>query len=160
MAEHVSRLTDIPIRIEAAPSGGGAPGKGASTPAPAFGLGGGVAAILMELAGSLERLAESQIPAAIDLRSLPMSPQDRIELRRALGEGEVQATVTADGLSSIRETRISGVWWVEHRDARGALTAELLEVTRFPEILATASDEIAAAARALREHMSTRGRPC
>jgi hypothetical protein len=33
-------------------------------------------------------------------------------------------------------------------------------VTRFPEILATASDEIAAAARALREHMSTRGRPC
>ena len=129
-------------------------------PAPAFGLGGGVAAILMELAGSLERLAESQIPAAIDLRSLPMSPQDRIELRRALGEGEDQATVTADGLSSIRETRISGVWWVEHRDARGELTAELLEVTRFPEILATASDEIAAAARALREHMSTRGRPC
>jgi hydrogenase maturation protease len=64
----------------------------------------------------LERLAESQIPAAIDLRSLPMSPQDRIELQRALGEGEVQATVTADGLSTIRETRISGVWWVEHRD--------------------------------------------
>ncbi len=136
----MSRLADIPIRIEAPP--------------PTFGLGGGVAAILTELVTLLERLAQSQTPAAIDLRSLPMSPQDRVELKRVLGEGEVQATIHAEGLSDIRETGISGVWWVEHRDAQGELVAELLEVTRVPEILASASDEIAAAARVLREQMS------
>jgi len=89
-----------------------------------------------------------------------MSPQDRSELERALGEGEVKATVRAAGLSTVRETRICGVWWVEHRDEAGELMAELLEVTQVPSILASASDEIAAAARALREHMSLAARPC
>ena len=27
---------------------------------------------------------------------------------------------------------MSGVWWVEHRDAQGELMAELLEVTQVP----------------------------
>ncbi len=132
----MSRLSDIAVKVE--------------LPAPGGGLGGGVAAILTELATLLERLATEQTPAAIDLRSLPMSPQDRAELQRTLGEGEVQATVRARGLSSIRETQVAGVWWVEHRDAQGELIAELLEVTRIPEILASAPDEIAAAGPALR----------
>jgi hydrogenase-1 operon protein HyaF len=150
----MSRLADIPIRIEAAG------GPGSAEPVSTGGLGGGISAILAELSTLLERLAERQQAAAIDLRSLPMSPQDRTELRRVLGEGEVQATVNAAGLSSVRETRISGVWWVEHRDAAGELIAELLEVTQVPAILASASDEIAAAARALREHMSAAARSC
>ena len=151
----MSRLSEIPIRIEGgALPGGPAPSDGA----PPGGLGGGVSAILTELASLLERLAESHIPASIDLRSLPMSPQDRSELQRALGEGEVRATVSAQGLSSICETGVSGVWWVEHRNAQGELIAELLEVTPVPQILARASDEIAAAAHALREQMSFGGR--
>ena len=153
----MSRLAEIPIRIEGpAPAGGPV-----STAGPPFsgGLGGGIGAVLMELATLLERLAESQQSAAIDLRSLPMSPQDRTELERALGEGEVQATISAEGLSTVRETRMSGVWWVEHRDAQGELIAELLEVAQVPAILASASDEIAAAARALREHLRSGAPP-
>jgi hydrogenase-1 operon protein HyaF len=137
----MSRLTEIPIRIE--------------PPAVVAGLGGGVAAILTELVSLLERLADGEQPAAIDLRSLPMSPHDRAELRRALGEGEVQATLNADGLSNIRETRVPGVWWLEHHDRHGELIAELIEVTRMPQILMSASDEIAAGARALREQITT-----
>jgi len=147
MAAHVSRLTDIAIRVEPKILG--------SPPVMAGGLGGGIAAILTELVTLLERLADAQTPAAIDLRSLPMSPQDRVELKRALGEGEVQATVNAQGLSTLCETRISGVWWVEHRDAQGELVAELLEVTRVPEILASAPDDIAAGAQTLREQITT-----
>ncbi len=120
----------------------------------AGGLGGGVTAVLSELATLLEQLADTETPAAIDLRSLPMSPQDRVQLERALGQGEVSATVDAEGLSTLRETGISGVWWVEHRDRQGELTAELLEVTRVPEILASAPDEIAAGARALRAQIT------
>ena len=137
----MSRLAEIPIRIE--------------PPTVVAGLGGGVAAILTELVSLLERLADGEQPAAIDLRSLPMSPHDRAELRRALGEGEVQATLNADGLSNIRETRVPGVWWLEHHDRHGELIAELIEVTRMPQILMSASDEIAAGARALREQITT-----
>ena len=137
----MSRLTEIPIRIEPA--------------APLAGLGGGVMAILAELAGLLARLAAGEQPATIDLRSLPMSPQDRVALQGVLGDGEVQATLDAQGLSSIRETRVPGLWWVEHRDPRGELIAESIEVTRMPQILMSALDEIGAGAAALRAQIAT-----
>jgi hydrogenase-1 operon protein HyaF len=147
VAELLSRLAEIPIRIEAP-----APAPAAAA-APSGGLGGGVAALLTELASLLDRLVNTQLPAAIDLLSLPMSPADRSELQCALGEGEVRATIQTQGLSIVRETGKCGVWWVEHRDAQGELKAELLEVAQVPAILASATDEIAAAARALREHL-------
>lgn len=137
----MSRLADIPIRIEPL--------------ARTDGLGGGVTALLHEIVRLLERLVTVGEPAAIDLRSLPMSAQDRTELKSALGEGEVQATLHAEGISSIQETRVPGVWWVEHRDRQGELIAELIDVTHVPEILARASDEIAAGAHALREQIAT-----
>ncbi len=146
----MSRLAQIPIRIE--------PARIKSTAA-VGGLGGGVAAILSELVTLLERLAETGEPAMIDLRSLPTGPQDRDELQRVLGDGEVQATVDAQGLSNIRETGVSGLWWVEHRDGQGALVAEMIEVARVPLILASASDEIASGARALRERIATAAAP-
>ena len=110
--------------------------------------------MLCELVALLERLAAEHQTAAIDLRSLPMSPQDRVELERALGQGEVRATVDADGRSSIRETRVAGVWWVEHRNSADELIAESLEVAEIPGFLLSASDEIAAGARALRERIN------
>jgi hydrogenase-1 operon protein HyaF len=137
---HLSRLTDIGIRIE--------------PPARTGGLGGGVAAVLSELVSMLERVALGGKPATIDLRSLPMSPQDRIELQQTLGRGEVQATLTADGVSSLQETGVSGVWWIEHRDRHGELIAELIEVAAIPQILEVSSDEMIASAQALRERLS------
>ena len=141
MGEYMSRLSEIPIQIEPAIRVGG--------------LGGGVTAILSELVNLLEHLATSAESAAIDLRSLPMSAQDRSELRRALGDGEVQATLNAEGISNIRETHVPGVWWVEHHDRHGELIAELIEVTRVPQILMSATDEIALGAVALREQLTT-----
>jgi len=147
----MSRLTEIPIRIE--------PSARIETPAVVGGLGGGVAAILSELVTLLERLVKGEAPGAIDLRSLPMSPLDRAELQRVLGEGEVQATVNAQGLSKMRETHVSGVWWVQHFDQQGELIAELIEVSRVPEILSSASDEIAAGAHALRAQIAMAAAP-
>jgi hydrogenase-1 operon protein HyaF len=147
----MSRLTDIPIRTE--------PSARIETPAVVGGLGGGVAAILSELVTLLERLVDGEASGTIDLRSLPMSPLDRAELQRLLGDGEVQATVNAQGLSKMRETGVSGVWWIEHFDQQGELTAELIEVSRVPQILLSASDEIAAGARALRAQIAMAPRP-
>jgi hydrogenase-1 operon protein HyaF len=142
----MSRLSDIPIRSES-------PAR-VEPPAADGGLGGGVAAILSELATLLDRLVADESSGAIDLRSLPMSPMDRAALQRVLGEGEVQATVNAQGLSRVRETRVSGVWWVEHFDQQGDMVAELIDVSRVPVILTCAMDEIAASARTLRAQLS------
>jgi hydrogenase-1 operon protein HyaF len=137
----VTRLADIPVQVELGVSRSG--------------LGGGITALLSELANSLDRLSTTDECTTIDLRSLPLSPEDRMQLQQMLGEGEVTATLNAEGESTIRETSFAGIWWVEHRSRDGELVAELLEVTRIPAILASAPDEISAAA----EHMKIRLRP-
>lgn len=149
----MTRLSDIGVRIEAA-------GPGAPKPAPAAdaverrgGLGGGVAAILAELAARLERLATHGDPSLIDLRSLPVSPADRIELLEVLGRGEVTATVDAQGASTLRETAFAGIWWIEHRDREEKITAELFDVTLVPKILATSPEDVSLAAVALRQRI-------
>jgi hydrogenase-1 operon protein HyaF len=141
----MSRLTDIPVRIEAQVPGG-------------LG-GGGIAALLSEIANVLEGLAQGGQAVTIDLRSLPMSTDDRIALQRSLGDGEVRATLTAQGSSSIRETAVAGVWWVEHCNPQGVVIAELLEVTCVPGILAASLEEIAASAGALRSRGDSSGAP-
>jgi hydrogenase-1 operon protein HyaF len=153
----VSRLSEIPVRVEglgrtSAPVPTAAV---AATPAPTLpGLGGGIAAILSELAMLLERLATQGESAMIDLSSLPMSDLDRLELQRVLGTGEVCATLDAQGVSTVRETGIAGVWWIDHRNASGEPLAELLEVALCPQILASAPDEVLNAAGALRARNS------
>jgi hydrogenase-1 operon protein HyaF len=140
------RLSDIPIRIE----GTIPPAAG---PERSGGLGGGVAAILTELAARLERLAENGDGALLDLRSLPMSPADRDELLEALGSGEVTATLDAQGVSTLSETAFAGIWWTIHRDHDGKVTSELIEVGLVPQILAAHPDDISRAALALRRRI-------
>jgi hydrogenase-1 operon protein HyaF len=142
----MTRLRDIKIHVE--------PPAHIEPPARRGGLGGGVTALLSEAADLLERLANGGSPAMIDLRSLPMSAQDRAALQGALGEGEVRVTLNADGISTLYETAIAGLWWVEHRNRQGDVIAELLEIARFPLILDSAPDEIATSGLALRALVS------
>ena len=136
----MSGLKSIGVRVEPAAVTGG--------------LGSGVAAIAFEIADLLDHLAAAGESGAIDLRSLPMTADDRLRLRELLGTGEVQATVDADGPSTVHETGISGVWWTEHRNAQGQLLAELIEVCRVPEILVLAQEDLSPAARRLRERIA------
>jgi hypothetical protein len=147
------RLSEIAVRIE----GSIAP---AAAPERSGGLGGGVTAILAELAARLERLTAHGDTALIDLHSLPMSPSDRSELLLALGQGEVTATLDAHGESTLRETAYAGIWWTVHRDRDGQITSELLEVTLVPQILAAGTEDIARAAVALRQRLGAAAAPC
>jgi len=110
---------------------------------PETGLSGNADALLQEIAQLLAQLVGQGRTGAIDLQSLPLTPADRSHLLAQLGEGEVRAEVQALGSSEVRETSYRGVWWVTHRNARGELSAELIEVTPLPEILATDRDEVA-----------------
>lgn len=139
MAGLTDRLAQIPVRIE------GLPARSETGT-----IGGGVSAILTEIATLLERVAATGEAAAIDLRSLPMSPADRSQLLEALGPGEVEITLRADGDSSIRETGLQGVWWTEHRDRNGALVACFIEIARAPEILLVPAEELRRGAQRLR----------
>lgn len=135
------RLADIAVRVD-----------------PGYGLNGGVEAVLSEIVQRLERLAAGGEPGAIDLRSLPLNPAERERLAALLGEGEVDVTLALDGASRVRETAAAGVWWVEHRDGRGELIAELLEIARIPEILNADPGDIARSAGVLRARIAAANR--
>ena len=113
-------------------------------------IGGGVTAILIEIASQLDRLANGGEPSAIDLRSLPMSPGDREQLQQALGPGEVTITLQGDGESTIRETGIQGVWWSEYRDRGGELIAGFIEIAQVPAILPVEPEQLRRGAQQLR----------
>ena len=144
----MSRLAEIPIRVEPQDSA-------ASTGT----IGGGVTAILIEIATQLDRLADGGEPGAIDLRSLPMSLADREQLLEALGPGEVTITLQADGESTIRETGVLGVWWSEFRDRGGAVIAAFIEIARVPTILPVELDELRRGAQQLRAGIAGAAQP-
>ena len=103
---------------------------------------GSVRAIAHEIETLLGRLIHNGEPGAIDLRSLPMSPEDYAGLRALLGEGEVSAVIDAFGPTEVRETAVRGVWWVSHRNSEDDTLAELIEVTHVPEILKAHPDDV------------------
>jgi hydrogenase-1 operon protein HyaF len=93
--------------------------------------------IVHEIEALLGELVASGRAASIDLRSLPMLPGDYEQLQQWLGEGEVSATVEAFGPTRVRETAVSGVWWITHYSVDDQVIAEFIEVTHVPEILKT-----------------------
>jgi hydrogenase-1 operon protein HyaF len=115
--------------------------------------------LLREIAQHLAALAETGAPAAIDLRSLPMTPADLGELEEMLGCGDVEAVLDVAGTSEIWETRYAGVWWVRHRGAGDAIAAERIEITTVPQILITHADDIAASAARLRDDLAADASP-
>lgn len=123
-----------------------------------YGLAGGVEALLSEIVQRLEQLAIGIRPEAIDLRSLPLNPAERERLAGLLGDGEVDVTLALDGTSHVRETGVAGVWWIEHRDGRGQVIAELLEIARIPGILEADAGDIARSASALRARIAAAAR--
>lgn len=127
----MNRLSEIPVTVEPSASREDTL------------LGGGVIAMLHEIAALLERLHRHGEAGAVDLATMPMATHERECLREALGEGEVDAEVRVDGVSQVRETAIHGVWWVTHRDPEGNVLAELVEITTVPMILRTDAADIA-----------------
>ena len=101
-----------------------------------------VDALLVEVADLLARLIETDEEGAIDLLGLPLSPECVAELDRRLGAGEVEIKIDAFGLSQVRETSFSGVWWTQHVDEAGRVIARLIEVATAPRIVLADAEDI------------------
>ncbi len=106
-------------------------------------------AVMNELSDYLKRLADEGETNIVDLMSLPMSEADINELADMLGVGEVKATISSIGISSIRETAYRGVWWVTHYGDDEKVLGELIEITQVPEILVTHMDDIRHSAQSM-----------
>lgn len=98
--------------------------------------------LLQEVAQALRQLSETGEDTTIDVSAMPFSAQDEADLRAHLGEGEVNATVNAFGLTLVQETALPGVWLVEHKDGNERRLALHLEVARVPSILVTPIEDI------------------
>lgn len=103
---------------------------------------GNARALLSEIETMLQALLARGQPGTIDLRGLPMLPQDYGFLQQMLGEGEVEAMLDALGLSHIRETAFPGVWWITHYNHDHEVMADMIEVTFLPDILKSPREDI------------------
>jgi hydrogenase-1 operon protein HyaF len=106
------------------------------------GLSGNAPVLLREIAELGQRLLTTGESAAIDLRALPLTPADLDWLRETLGQGQVMATLEAEGESTLTETVCPGVWWVTHHNEHGAVASEFIEVTLVPELLKAHPDDV------------------
>ena len=115
-----------------------------------------LAALLAEVARLLEQAASGG-GGLIDVLHLALPADAQAELKRRLGVGEIRIVLYAQGESRLRETAFAGVWWCEHRDSEGRLRACLIEVATIPDWVPARRDEMAAAARRLRETVGETG---
>jgi hydrogenase-1 operon protein HyaF len=114
-------------------------------------------AVFREIASLLEQLLSTGEGGTIDLRSLPMTDFDRIELAGKLGDGEVRAVVNSGGTSTVFETQFAGVWWIRYEDGEGLMLAEQIAVARVPEILLAHPADISVAHARLSKLLAPRG---
>lgn len=113
-----------------------------------------VRALLNELAAKLSSLAECGDSGHIDLRRVPLPAGALEALRGWLGNGEIEASVRALGLTKIRETGVAGVWWITQSRLSGETISEHLEISLAPALLAADVRDLPAALAAMRERMT------
>lgn len=98
--------------------------------------------LLHEIKHGLDTLIETGKTTIIDLRSIPLAPGEEDKILNTLGQGEVQASLNALGLSEISETQYAGVWVVTHFNDEGNITSRFIEVTTMPDILNSQTADI------------------
>ena len=106
---------------------------------------GNVAPILNEIRHALQRLLDEEETTIIDLRGIPMGPGEEEHIESLLGTGEVTATIDAMGLSTVNETSLAGVWLVVHRNESGDILGKFIEITRYPTILESQTEDMRSA---------------
>jgi len=91
--------------------------------------------ILHQIRHALEQLLDDHKTTTIDLRSIPLAPEEESTILDILGQGEVHARLNALGPSEIIETGCAGVWLVTHFNESSHTVSRFIEVTEMPDIL-------------------------
>jgi hydrogenase-1 operon protein HyaF len=94
---------------------------------------------------ALKKLLDEGEATIIDLRALPLGPGEEQQLESLLGIGEVTAKIDAMGPSTVNETLFAGVWLVTHRNTEDAILGKFIEITRYPSILESQTEDMRSA---------------
>jgi hydrogenase-1 operon protein HyaF len=113
--------------------------------------------LLHEIRHALAQLLEEGSETVIDLRSIPLAPGEEAAIEQVLGEGEVQATLSALGPSEFRESSYPGVWRVTHFNHDGQIVGKFVEVAVVPSLLKSQTEDIAAGLRLLEDRLAENG---
>lgn len=143
----MTKLNEIPVHVEV--SDDSMPSESRSMLIP----------ILNEMVTMLETLMSSGQSHVLDLRHEPLDQEEITALKDLLGQGEVDADLTALGSTNIRETSISGVWWITHFNQEGNILGEFIEITTCPEMLKTFPEELGSALARLQDKISQYAHP-
>jgi hydrogenase-1 operon protein HyaF len=118
---------------------------------------GNVTPIINEIRHALKKLLDEGEATIIDLRAMPMGPGEEQQLESILGIGEVTANIDAMGVSTINETSFAGVWLVTHRNTENAILGKFIEITRYPSILESQTEDMRSALKALPDLLAENG---
>jgi hydrogenase-1 operon protein HyaF len=113
--------------------------------------------LLHEIRHALAQLLEEGKETAIDLRSIPLAPGEEAVIEQVLGEGEVQAVLSALGPSDFRETTYPGVWVVTHYNHDDKIVGKFVEVAVVPALLRSQAEDMAAGLRRLEARLMEDG---
>jgi hydrogenase-1 operon protein HyaF len=110
--------------------------------------------LLHEIRHALAQLLEQGKETVIDLRSIPLAPGEEAAIEQALGEGEVNAALSALGPSDFRETSYPGVWVVTHYNRDDQIVGKFVEISTVPALLRSQAEDIAAGLRRLETRLA------
>jgi len=98
--------------------------------------------ILQEIKNSLDHLLNTGHETVIELSTVPCGLESEELLRKTLGNGEVNASLTILGSDIIHETSIHGVWWVVHNDDKGNAITKSIYISYMPSILLAQQEDV------------------
>jgi HupH hydrogenase expression protein, C-terminal conserved region len=113
--------------------------------------------LLHEIRHALAQLLEEGKETVIDLRGIPLAPGEEAAIEQALGEGEVQAALSALGKSDFCETSYPGVWVVTHYNRDEQIVGKFVEITFVPTLLRSQSEDITAGLQRLEARLAEGG---
>jgi len=111
--------------------------------------------ILHEIRHALRNFLETGESSIIDLRSIPLAPNEEETIIDTLGRGEVHAWLNALGPSEIYETQYAGVWLVTHYNETNSIVSRFIEITELPDILKSQHEDMSYALQRLAEELET-----
>lgn len=108
-------------------------------------------ALLPEINEHVAEVGPSTPPHVINLSLLPHTLEDLAMLAQVLGKGELVILSRGYGNCRVTNTSTRHVWWVQYYNSQDTLILNSIEITRLPEVVCAAKEDLADSAERLRE---------
>ncbi len=141
-------VADVPALVTAALDGGAVETDIADAEQA---VAGNARSILVELQSAQATFATDGTTHSINLSLLPMSDEELEFLDQRLGRGPIDILSRAYGKCQVISTQAADTWWVRYYNGMGTLILNTIEVTRVPEVVIAAGEDLGDSAVRLRE---------